>query len=197
MKKIVRNILYKFGKNYRQESRFRSKYCAFCARDLSLKEVSFIHPSGPLFIGNGSKMLCWREYAYRNEIQSLEPSLKIGNNFHATRNLTIQCAGDITIGDNVLIASDVFIINYNHGSDPTTDSYLDNPLEVSSVRIENGVWIGNNVVILPGVKIGKKSIIGAGSVVTKDIPEYSIAVGNPARIIKHYDFKKQKWCEID
>lgn len=197
MKRIIRKILKKISKDYRKESNFRSKYCAFCAKDLLLKESSFIHPIGPLYIGCGSKLLCWSKYAYRNEIQTLEPSLKIGNNFHATRNLTIQCAGEITIGDDVLMASDVLIINYNHGTDPAVSSYLDNPLEVSTVRIEDGVWIGNNVIILPGVKIGKKSIIGAGSVVTKDVPEYSIAVGNPARIIKHYDFNKQKWCKID
>lgn len=128
-----------------------------------------------------------------NNNQKLSPKLHIGKNLHATRNLVIQCAGDISIGDDVLIASNVFIVDFNHGINPMSDSYLDNQLDVSRVKIENGVWIGNSVIILPGVTIGKKAIIGAGSVVTKSIPEYSIAVGNPAKVIKQYDRKNQEW----
>ena len=74
---------------------------------------------------------------------------------------------------------------------------LDNPLNISvgGVTIENGVWIGNNVIILPNVTIGEKSIVGAGSVVTKSIPAYSVAVGNPAHVIKHFDFEANIWKE--
>ena len=63
------------------------------------------------------------------------------------------------------------------------------------VKIENGVWIGNNVIILPNVTIGEKSIVGAGSVVTKSIPAYSVAVGNPAHVIKHFAFEATIWIE--
>jgi acetyltransferase-like isoleucine patch superfamily enzyme len=63
------------------------------------------------------------------------------------------------------------------------------------VRIEKGCWIGEKVIILPGVNIGKRSIIGAGSVVTKSIPEYSIAVGNPARVIKTWNKDKKQWVK--
>ena len=64
---------------------------------------------------------------------------------------------------------------------------------MNEIKIEDGVWIGNSVIILPGVKIGKKSIIGAGSVVCKSIPDYCVAVGNPARIIKRYDHSSNIW----
>ena len=64
------------------------------------------------------------------------------------------------------------------------------------ISIEDGVWIGNNVLIMPGVKIGKKAIIGAGSVVTRDVPPYTIAVGNPARVIKQFNMEKQQWVSI-
>lgn len=64
-----------------------------------------------------------------------------------------------------------------------------NPLDISDgIIIKDGVWIGNNVIILGGVQIGEKAIVGAGSVITHSIPSYSIAVGNPARVIKKYDF---------
>lgn len=184
-----------FNKKEKAHKRFLSSYCRECANDLELKDVNNIHPAGVLFIGKGSRLLCWETYNSGSHLQKLEPSLIIGTNFHATRNLTIQCAGRTTIGNDVLVASDVFIIDYNHGIDPSSPSYLDNLLEVSEVVIEDGVWIGNNVIILPGVHIGKKAIIGAGSVVTKDIPSYSIAVGNPARVVKFYDSQKRRWIK--
>ena len=192
LKGLIRR-LYNCTMGDKKSRLFISTYCKNCANDLTLREVDYIHPTGDLFIGVGSRLLCWRSYTSGRGLQKLNPNLSIGNNFHATRNLTIQCAGKTTIGNDVLVASDVFIIDYNHGLDPSTSSYLENLLEVSEVSIGDGVWIGNNVVILPGVHIGKKSIIGAGSVVTKDIPDYCIAVGNPARVIKTYDFDMREW----
>lgn len=181
----IRKILYKRS--------FLNKYCRRCDKSLRFKEFECIHPLGELFIGENSRLLCWTSFDSVTTKQALYPNLIIGKNFHATRNLTIQCAGKITIGNDVLVASDVFIINYNHGLSPQTKSYLNNNLEVSEVVIEDGVWLGNSVVVLPGVHIGKKSIIGAGSVVTKDVPPYSIAAGNPARVIKQYNFDNQQW----
>ncbi|WP_279145834.1 DapH/DapD/GlmU-related protein, partial [Clostridium tyrobutyricum] len=61
------------------------------------------------------------------------------------------------------------------------------------VVIEDDVWIGEMVCILPGVRIGKGSIIGAGAIVTKNIPKYSIAVGNPAKVVKNYNFNDKVW----
>ncbi|RGL06959.1 acyltransferase [Bifidobacterium pseudocatenulatum] len=96
--------------------------------------------------------------------------------------------------NDVLLASNVFITDYNHGMSPVANSYLDNPLDISDgVIIGSGAWIGNNVIILGGVSIGEKAVIGAGAVVTKSIPAYSIAVGNPARVIKQYDHKRGEW----
>ena len=88
----------------------------------------------------------------------------IGHDFHATRYLIIQCAGRITIGDDVLIASNVFIIDFNHGMSSWPMNYLFNELEVSDIEIGDGVWVGNNVIILSGVHIEEKTIIGADSV---------------------------------
>ena len=194
---MLKKIYLKLFRGDKKIRRFRALYCSKCHKSLILKDVDYIHPTGDLYIGDGSRLLCWEKYTSGKELQSLSPCLSIGKNFHATRNLTIQCAGKTSIGDDVLIASDVFIIDYNHGMDPTTSSYLENLLEVSEVCIADGVWIGNNVTILPGVHIGKKTVIGAGSVVTKDIPSYSIAVGNPARVVKFYDFQRRRWTKID
>jgi lipopolysaccharide O-acetyltransferase len=70
------------------------------------------------------------------------------------------------------------------------------PLNSLPVIISKNVWIGESVSILPGVRIGKASIIGANSVVTKDIPDYSIAAGNPAKVIKKYNFATRCWERI-
>lgn len=147
-------------------------------------------------IGEQSKILCWDEYTSGKEKQNLSPSLIIGDNFSATERLLIQCAGKIKIGNNVLIARNVSILDYNHGIDPNSLNYLDNELEPRTVEIEDGVWIGNNVIVLPGSHIGKKSIIGAGSIVTSHIDDYSIAVGNPAKVIKKYNFDLNKWQKV-
>ncbi|WP_405373425.1 DapH/DapD/GlmU-related protein [Pseudobutyrivibrio sp.] len=96
-----------------------------------------------------------------------------------------------------MIASNVLICSENHGIDPeSTTPYMSQPLISKPVSIGEGSWIGEMVCILPGVHIGKKCIIGAGSVVTKSIPDYSIAVGNPAKVIKKYNFKTHNWEKV-
>lgn len=105
----------------------------------------------------------------------------------------------VEIGDNVLIASKCFISDTSHGS--YNGEQQDSPdtipnkrkLVTSPVRIGDRVWIGENAVILKGVTIGSGCVIGANSVVTKDIPENSIAAGSPARVIKVWSDENKKW----
>lgn len=105
--------------------------------------------------------------------------------------------------DNTLIASKVFISDNNHGnynsdiqSKPNT-APIDRELFSKEVHIGRKVWIGEFVSILPGDTIGDGSIIGSRSVVSKDIPAFSIAVGSPARVIKLYDRNTNKWVKIN
>lgn len=125
--------------------------------------------------------------------------IKIGDNVQLNDYVHIGSVGSITIGNNVLIASKVYISDHNHGGYDhiKSDSPLIPPFDrkqiVKPVSIEDNVWIGESVCILPGVSIGFGSVIGALSVVTKDIPPYCIAVGSPAKIIKFYDFNKNLW----
>ncbi len=122
------------------------------------------------------------------------PSCVIGNSCSIGNRFSVLTADKVIIKDNNLIASDVLIAAENHGTNPEgTASYAQTKLSSKSVVVEEGCWIGEKVIILPGVTIGKRSIIGAGSVVTKTIPPFSIAVGNPAKVIKKYNFKKHCW----
>jgi len=134
-------------------------------------------------IGGKSFICCYDQY----EGKALTPHLEIGENFFARDSLVILCAGLIKIGNNVSMGGSCFITNESHGTNPLSENYRFNELEISDVIIEDGVWIGEKTIILPGVKIGAKSIIGAGSVVTKDIPPYCIAVGNPCNVIKRWN----------
>ena len=88
----------------------------------------------------------------------------------------------------------VFIGDSYHAYSDVTRSIIDQPMEnAGAVTIGDGAFIGINAVILPGVSIGDHAVVGASSVVTRDVPAYSVAVGNPARVIRRYDFAMQQW----
>lgn len=126
-------------------------------------------------------------------------SLVIGNRCYIGFGFTALAYSDskIIIGDDVLIASNVLISSENHGINPELfQPYMSQKLIGANVMVGDGCWIGEKVCILPGVSIGKKSVIGAGAVVTKSIPDYSIAAGNPARVIKRYNFNTKKWERV-
>ncbi len=111
-------------------------------------------------------------------------ALSIGDNSGIGENSELY--GDITIGNDVMMGTNCIIYTRNHAFDKT-----DIPMwhqgfsEVKPVVIGNDVWIGGRVTILPGVHVGDGSILGAGAVVTKDVPPYAIVAGNPAKIIKY------------
>lgn len=90
-------------------------------------------------------------------------------------------AGGIEIGDDVQIAANVQLISNNH--DPY-DRYV---ITGRPVRVLDGAWVGAGSTLLPGVTVGRHAIVGAASVVTHDVPDYAVAVGNPARVIRHLD----------
>ena len=147
-----------------------------------------------IFIGKQSWFGKHSELIVYNSGDAKRAKLLIGNDVRATSRCRITCAGSIRIGDHVLMAPEVFITDHNHGMDPTAaDGYSRQPLIVKPVQIGDGVWLGQRVCVLPGVTIGEHSIIGANSVVTHDIPPYSIAVGAPARVIKHWNMEQNRW----
>lgn len=126
----------------------------------------------------------------------------IGENFFANFNLMVMDDARIYIGDNVCFGPNVSLMATNHpliaeervGLDQDGNTTMAEFAE--EIHIGDNVWLACNVVVLGGVRIGNGAVIGAGSVVTKDIPAYSVAVGNPARVIKCYDPEKQTWVKI-
>ncbi len=104
--------------------------------------------------------------------------------------------GPVTIGNNVILAQNIVMSGLNHVyEDVDTPIHLQ-PVTTQQITIEDDCWIGANAVITSGVSIGKHSVIAAGAVVTKNIPPFSIAVGNPARVIKQYNAQTKSWEKV-
>lgn len=124
-----------------------------------------------------------------------EVTLHIGVNCKFGDYVHITASERVTIGNDCLFASHIYISDTNHGdmtNDPMTppDSW---PLSSTPVCIGERVWLGEGVAILPGSTIGDGCIIGAHAVVKGEIPAYTVAVGSPARIVKKYNFENKKW----
>lgn len=118
-------------------------------------------------------------------------NIEVGNNFFANYNCTILDVGKVIIGENVMFAPNVSIYTAGHPIHPKSrNSGYEYGI---AITIGDNVWIGGSVVINPGVHIGNNVVIGSGSVVTKDIPDNVIAVGNPCRVIREITGEDQKY----
>jgi len=138
-----------------------------------------------------------REQIWLEAIKDMgEPSIQIKEGVYIGDFAHINACDSIVIEADVLIANHVFITDHNHNYEN-----LDVPIRKQGISVINKVnigkksWLGEKVSII-GASVGRNCIIGANSVVTKDIPDYSIAVGSPARVIKKYCFETKKWVHV-
>lgn len=145
-------------------------------------------------IGNGCQF-----DEYTQLLATPHSKLKIGNNVRFANGFAHVTASfdTVEIEDDCLFAAFVLIINGNHGFKDINipikyqESYSSGP-----ILIKRGSWIGRGACIMGGVTIGKNSVIGANAVVTKSVPDYCVAVGNPAKVVKRYDFEQKKWVKV-
>lgn len=107
-----------------------------------------------------------------------------------------KLTGPITLGNNILLAQNVLMSGLNHDFEDPSVPIVHQGFSVKEIVVEDGVWIGGGAIITAGVHIGRNAVVGAGSVVTKDVPPYSVAIGNPAKVVKQYDFELKKWVKI-
>lgn len=144
----------------------------------------------------------WLEAVTRYGNQLFNPKLRIGNHVRISSWTHIACTNSVTIGDHVLIGSKVIITDHNHGrfgTDPTPPSFppAQRPLEDDRfVIIGANVWLGDGVVVCPGVTFGEGSVAGANAVVTTDVAPYTLVAGVPARPIRRYDVAQGNWIKI-
>lgn len=133
---------------------------------------------------------------YANNGRSI---VSFGNHTEIGNHSTISSHVEVVLEDGVLTGPHVFISDHNHEyRNPDIPVYKQGVMSAggSKVVIGEGSWLGTNVVVVGNVRVGKHCVIGANSVVTKDIPDYSVAAGIPCKVIKQYDFGKNEWVKV-
>jgi len=160
-----------------------------------------VHIQRSRFISIGDNVTIGRDtdiYVHRPRSDSKDCIIRIGNNVHIGSHNIIGARTSIILEDNVLIGPHVMIGDHSHRYENIeVPVKMQETTEGGPVRIERDSWIGANVFILPNVTVGRHSVVGANSVVNRDISPYSVAVGAPARVIKKYDFNLKEWVTVD
>ena len=134
-------------------------------------------------------------FLYAEKIDEYEPELIIGKGSVLGNYNHIAAVRKVVFGEDVLTSDRVYVSDNLHGFENIDLPIMHQPLKFKAeVSIGNGSWIGENVCII-GARIGKNCVIGANAVVTSDIPDYSVAVGIPARVVRNYDSQNKKWVK--
>ena len=129
--------------------------------------------------------------------QTFHSKISIGSRVTSTGQLQVAAMSEITIEDDVMFATNVNITDGFHGYTRIDEPYKYQEMtRIQPITIRQGCWIGQNVVICPGVTIGEMSVVGANSVVTQSLPGRCIAVGSPAKVIKKWDEIKKGWIIV-
>lgn len=154
-------------------------------RNVYLDYGVYLHacPQG-IFIGDDTFVMHGSElhvYNFRGLPQS---GIWVGRNCFLGEFTLIRGQGGVHIGDNVLLAPRVQLLAVDHLYDDVTRPVIQQGIRGRGITIEDGAWIGGGAIVLDGVRVGRNSVVGAGSVVTRDVPPYTVAVGSPARVIK-------------
>lgn len=154
-------------------------------------------------IDNGSNIVLGNNVSimpYNMLVSHENGSIKIGNNTEIGMFSRIAAVSEVKIGNDVITEPNIFIADYNHKYTDINKVIKNQGVLVKGtipkINIGDETWIGTNVVIVGTVSIGQHCVIGANSVVTKDIPDFSVAVGNPAQVIKKYDKKSKEWMVV-
>lgn len=183
LKKIRMEILF---------LKFILKYKPNLKKRLSLMGPEYIELGKNVTIGKFWRIENYSTYGK----DKFSPSIKIGCNNYIGSFFTILNGCSVLIGDNNLIASHVLITTINHGMNIDNSVFSTQSISVKPVKIGNNCWIGEKVVILPGITIGDNCVIGAGSVVTHNIISNTISAGNPAKVIKKWNFDSNCWESV-
>lgn len=191
MKKII------FGFRYLYHKLFSGFYhlgwrVAF-GPNVRVTNPNFIYLGDFVSLDNGCEIAVINSH-YKYSYDFYNPALIIGDGVGISKGSIIFALKKIHIKNNVMIGPYSFIADYDHSYYDINKPITHQPLmNINPVVIEEGVWIGAHANICSGVTIGKNSVIGAGSVVTKNIPPYSLAVGVPAKVVKQYNFQTKEW----
>lgn len=140
----------------------------------------------------------WLEHPEGEHVsQTFTPELRIGHRVTATGALQVIAHEQIIIEDDVMFASNVFICDGLHGYERGDIPYkYQGIFRIAPIKIGRGSWLGQNVVVMPGVTIGELCVVGANSVVNKDVPANAVIAGSPARLIRQWDKESETWKAV-
>ncbi len=184
---LIRESLIWAFRFFYYEPLFKSQ-CKAVGRDFCMEQLPYIVNSGVIVIGNNVRLSGKPSFAFSTKI-FLSPSVTIGDNTFIGHQTSFMVARGVTIGKDCFIAGGTrFADNDGHPLDHADrKNHLPPKKEdVKEIRVGNDVWIGAQAVILKGVTIGDRAIIGTHAIVTKDVPPDTIIAGNPAKIIKSF-----------
>lgn len=188
--------LYHCVKHKIQVLRFRINVLnkgGFAGKALQLLNSKHIEIGQNIKIKDGYRIECYAQF----NTQKLNPNFRIGDGVIIGHRFTAFVADKINIEKDTIFAGNVTLITENHGVNPESDTpYHAQNLTTGPISIGRGCWLGQNVSILPNVQIGDKCVIATGAVVTSNIPDYSIAAGCPAKVIKRYNFQTHRWEKV-
>jgi acetyltransferase-like isoleucine patch superfamily enzyme len=137
-----------------------------------------------VFVGAGS----WLQVVRDSDRQQGGIAIEIGSGTSIAGSCVLSAVSRISLGRSVLLARNVYIADHMHAYEDPGVPVLDQGLtRVSPVEIGDGAWLGQNVVITPGVRVGRGAVVGANSVVRDDVPDFAVAVGAPARVVRQLD----------
>jgi len=160
-----------------------------------LKSPIFLNNTGNIQIGNNVKI--WHharlEAVKKYQDNTFNPSIIIEDNVAIQQNFHCTCASEIRIGKGTLITQNVGIFDIHHNYHEIDKSIIHQDIKTRSIEIGENCFIGMNTIILPGTKLGKQNIIGAGAVVSGKFPDYCVIAGTPAKVIKKYNFITKQW----
>ena len=145
------------------------------------------------YIGPGARI----QGVFRYNDKCFTPLITMEEGVSIQQNIHLTCASRVTIGANTAIGANVTITDINHPYEDVTLPIEAADITTADVMIGKDCKIYNNAVILPGVTIGRHCVVGANSVVNRSLPDYCVAVGAPARIVKRYDASLGKWLPTD
>ena len=184
---LIRRLWHVLNKNRFRQLGFKS----FIKSPLSIDGHENISIGDGVYIGYKSWLASVPHTGFNECELVIGDGCKIGNYNH------IYATRSIRLGNYVLTADKVYISDNLHSYDDINTPILNQTIrQISNVVIGDSSWLGENVCII-GAKIGKHCVVGANSVVTKDVPDYCVVVGIPAKIIKRYDFDKKAWLKTD
>lgn len=156
-----------------------------------------VHNPGCIEIGSGVSILELAFLSAYPGVDGVEPRIVIGDGTRISPMVTVACSNRVEIGRKVLFAAGSFVGDASHAfEDPTTPIIDQGMGPADPVVIGDGAFVGIRCVILPGSRIGEGAFIGAGSVVRGEVPPLTVAAGNPARVIRHYDAERG-WVRVD